>query len=79
MIKFNGERFRQVAADHGDKTLDDISARTGLDPAVLSRMIRGERTPQLPTITRAADAYGTPIDDLILRDPNPEPTEETAA
>lgn len=68
MASFNAERFKRVAAEHGDTILNDFSARTGIDQAVLSRMLRGIRKPGFDTITRIADAYGIPVDDLILRD-----------
>lgn len=79
MASFNADRFKSVAAEHGDTILDDFTARTGVDQAVLSRIFRGVRKPNFDTIARLADAYGIPVDDLILRDPDPEPTEGTAA
>jgi transcriptional regulator with XRE-family HTH domain len=65
---FNAERFSDVAAAKGDKTIEQIAARTGLDIGVISRLLRSERQPRLATITRAADAYDVPVDDLIRRE-----------
>lgn len=79
MPTFNTQFFKQTAEAHGDKKLDDYTARTGVDQGRMSRILRGIDKPGFDTLTKLADSYGVPVDDLILRDPDPEPTEETAA
>lgn len=66
-ITFDVDRFKALAADHGDDTPAAIARRTGIDPTLISRLLRGERQPRLTTITRAADTYGARVDDLIAR------------
>jgi transcriptional regulator with XRE-family HTH domain len=65
IIKFDWERFKTVANERGDTTLEDMSARTGIDIGVLSRLRNDKRQPTLRTAKIAALAYNRPLDDLI--------------
>lgn len=65
IIKFDWERFESTANRHGDKTLEDMSARSGIDVSVLSRLSNYQRRPSLTTAVLAAIAYGDPLDSLI--------------
>jgi transcriptional regulator with XRE-family HTH domain len=52
-----GPRIRSLRESRG-WNLTDLAARTGLDPANLSRLERGEGNPRLSTLERLADALG---------------------
>lgn len=68
MPSFNAKKFRELADSRGDTTLEAISQRTGLDTGQLSRLLRGERQPNLDTLAKAADGYEVTADELILRE-----------
>lgn len=59
--------------DDGEMNLYAISKHTGLDRASLSRVVRDENGPDLATVVSLADAYGTRIEDLIVRRHSPRP------
>lgn len=67
MPSFNADRFRGIAAARGHSTYDAIAQHTGLDISVVYRLLNGQRQPSIATLTTVADAYDTPLDDLILR------------
>jgi transcriptional regulator with XRE-family HTH domain len=56
-----GPRIRSLRESRG-WSLVDLAARTGLDPANLSRLERGEGDPRLSTLERVAAALGHRID-----------------
>ena len=60
------DALRRAAAEFGDKTYDDISARTGIAYATVHRMLNGG-SPLLSTVARFALAYGVPISDLMAK------------
>jgi transcriptional regulator with XRE-family HTH domain len=56
-----GPRIRSLRESLG-WSLTDLAARTGFDPANLSRMERGEGNPRLSTLERLAGALGCRVD-----------------
>lgn len=65
MPSFNTTKAKALADAAGDDTLEKISQRTGLDTALLSRLLRGERQPTFTTFVAYAKAYSADADDLI--------------
>ncbi len=56
-ITFDADRFRTVAEEHGDRTVEQIAQRTGLNVGLISRLLTGKRQPTFSTAIQAADAY----------------------
>jgi transcriptional regulator with XRE-family HTH domain len=67
-ITFDGERFRQVAESFGDKTLEEIAEKTGLDAGLLSRLVTGKRQPSFATAILCADAYKRSASEFAKRE-----------
>lgn len=66
-----GERLRRLRRERG-WTLEDLSSRTGLSRAYLSRLEGGDRQPSLSALSELAWAYGVSFSSLFA----PEQQEE---
>lgn len=62
LITFDVDSFRSVTKAAGDQTIEQIAARTGLDIALVSRLLAGKRQPTFATAARCAGAYGVLMD-----------------
>jgi transcriptional regulator with XRE-family HTH domain len=71
LVEFNSERFDTLAKENGDKTLEAICARTGLDMSVVSRLRNRRRQPSITTAVVAAMSYRKSVDHLITVDGQP--------
>lgn len=63
MPSFDNALFKKTTEAAGDTSTRLIAARTGLDPAHVSRLLRGHTEPKMPTVRRIARAYGQSLDD----------------
>ena len=66
-----GARMRKLREERGWR-LEDLSRRTGLSKAYLSRLESGERQPSLGALFGVAGAYGIPFSSLFESQPEAE-------
>ena len=59
-----GERLRSVRARVG-LTQNELSERTGLDQAVISRLERGRHQPRIDTLRRLARGLGVSVSEML--------------
>jgi transcriptional regulator with XRE-family HTH domain len=59
-----GPRLRRLREQRG-VTLTEVADRTGISKSTLSRLENGQRKPSLELLLPLAQAYGTPLDDLV--------------
>lgn len=71
-LKLAADVLRQLAAQRGHETDQEIAAHAGVDRSTLSRNMAGRTAPRLATVHRLAKAYGSPMDRLILDTDAPE-------
>ena len=70
-LTFNADALHSAATAAGDTKANGtvsctrISRRTGIDIAVISRVLRGVNTPDLRTTLGFARAYNLTVEDLI--------------
>jgi transcriptional regulator with XRE-family HTH domain len=50
-------------------TLEELSLRSGVSPAMLSKVERGEKSPTLPIIVRIASGFGLSLSTLLGAEP----------
>jgi transcriptional regulator with XRE-family HTH domain len=70
------DRLRRLRSA-SDRTLAELSSRTGISVSTLSRLESGLRRPTLDLLIRLASAYGASLDDLVgapqIADPRVHP------
>lgn len=59
-----GPRLKQLRAQRG-MTLAELTAATGISRSTLSRLETGRRRPSLELLLPLAEAYQTPLDELV--------------
>jgi transcriptional regulator with XRE-family HTH domain len=64
-ITFDVDLFRSETIAAGHQTIEQISEATGLDIAVLSRLLKKLRQPTFATAARCARPYTKPLDAYI--------------
>lgn len=67
MLVFSATRLRRVTADAGDTSLSKISARTGVAPSTISRLLNGHRPPRVGTLQKIVAAYPSFYEDPDAR------------
>lgn len=78
MLKLAADVLRELAAQRGHATDQEIAAHAGVDRSTLSRNMAGRTEPGLSTVRRLALAYGSPMDKLVI-DPDETATAEVAS
>lgn len=93
-VRFHAQRLLEVAraaTDQGTEasphhTTNEsrglcraIAKHTGVDSAVISRLLNGKRMPTVETLGRIARAYNIPLDDLVTDEPAEPRRSEAAA
>jgi len=58
------ERLRVLRAQRG-LALTEAAGRIGIDRHTLRDLELGDRTPRYPTLTKIAEGYGVPVEDLL--------------
>lgn len=71
-LKLAADVLRELAAQRGHETDQEIAAHAGVDRSTFSRNMAGRTAPQLATIRRLARAYATPMERLVLDTDEPE-------
>lgn len=71
-LKLAADVLRELAAERGHETDQEIAAHAGVDRSTLSRNMAGRTAPRLATVRRLAKAYGSPMDRLVLDTDEPE-------
>jgi transcriptional regulator with XRE-family HTH domain len=64
-ITFDVDLFRSETIAAGHQTIEQISEATGLDIAVLSRLLKKLRQPTFATAARCARPYTKPLGDYV--------------
>lgn len=72
MYRLNLKRFREIAAEHGDRSAYAIAKRTGVNVSSAYRIHSGETQPDLINALRIANAYDLDIRTLMDRIDNEE-------
>ncbi|MFI9079176.1 helix-turn-helix domain-containing protein [Streptomyces sioyaensis] len=71
MYRLRINALREAAAEHGDRTAYAIARRTGIAESSAYRYLAGESQPDLNSMLRISEAYGTPIESLMERTEEP--------
>lgn len=64
-ITFDVDLFRSETLAAGHQTIEQISDATGLDIAVLSRLLKKRRQPTFATAARCAKPYTKPLGEYV--------------
>ena len=67
MYRLRINKLRQIAAEHGDTTKYAIHRATGISQSSIYRILSGEQQPDLFSVLRFAETYGTTVEDLMER------------
>jgi transcriptional regulator with XRE-family HTH domain len=70
--------LRRLRLAHG-YSLDQLAARSGIDPGSLSRQERGQQSPRLRSLVAIANGLGVPVGQLADAMAAPEPDRAEAA
>jgi transcriptional regulator with XRE-family HTH domain len=76
VLKLAADVLRELAAQRGHETDQEIAAHAGVARSTLSRNMAGRTAPGLATLHRLAKAYGSQMDSLVI---DPDDTAEVAS
>lgn len=67
MFRLRIDKLREATATLGDTTGYAIAQRTGIAESSVYRFLAGAAQPDLNSMLRISDAYGTSVEDLMER------------